>query len=464
MTVDSLLNRAFDKLYKPLVVVAVILLAAQLARRPSPFLLLLFVAGLGGLLLLRRPELGLVGVLVSALIVPFSIATGTYTSLHAAVLLIPLLVAVWLLDMVRRRDVRLVPSPTNAPLIIFCLVAILAFVAGNLPWNYFASTAPMPAQLGGLAVFLLSAAAFLLAGNQITDLRWLERLTWLFIVLGGLYVAGRLLPPLGAVVFRFYQYGATGSLFWVWLVALAGGQALFNRSLGQRWRAALMLLVIVTLAIGWQNRGWASGWLPEAVALLALLWLYSPRVGLAATCLGAGYVFFIRPELPPDLVAGDQYSIFTRRVAWQIILGQVLPNNPLLGLGPANYYHYTPLYPILGWYVRFNSHNQYVDIIAQTGLLGIAAFVWLMAAIARLGWHLRQEAAEGFPRAYVCACLAGLAGSLAAGMLADWFLPFVYNIGFAGFRASMLGWMWLGGMVAVRKMAHRGNTFSSSEH
>ena len=91
-------------------------------------------------------------------------------------------------------------------------------------------------------------------------------------------------------------------------------------------------------------------------------------------------------------------------------------------------------------------------------------FVCSHACVARLGWHLRQEAAEGFPRAYVCACLAGLAGSLAAGMLADWFLPFVYNIGFAGFRASMLGWMWLGGMVAVRKMAHRGNTFSSSEH
>ena len=56
---------------------------------------------------------------------------------------------------------------------------------------------------------------------------------------------------------------------------------------------------------------------------------------------------------------------------------------------------------------------------------------------------------SGFEQAYVNACLAGLAGSLAAGTRGDWFLPFVYNIGIAGFRASVLGWLFLGGLVAV---------------
>ncbi len=44
---------------------------------------------------------------------------------------------------------------------------------------------------------------------------------------------------------------------------------------------------------------------------------------------------------------------------------------------------------------------------------------------------------------------AGLAGTLAAGMLADWVLPFVYNIGLTGFRASALGWLFLGGLVTM---------------
>ena len=42
-----------------------------------------------------------------------------------------------------------------------------------------------------------------------------------------------------------------------------------------------------------------------------------------------------------------------------------------------------------------------------------------------------------------------LAGTLVAMMLADWFLPFVYNVGFAGFRTSVVAWMFLGGLVAL---------------
>jgi len=41
-------------------------------------------------------------------------------------------------------------------------------------------------------------------------------------------------------------------------------------------------------------------------------------------------------------------------------------------------------------------------------------------------------------------------------MLADWFLPFVYNIGFAGFRTSALAWMFLGGLVALGAASRHG--------
>jgi hypothetical protein len=32
-------------------------------------------------------------------------------------------------------------------------------------------------------------------------------------------------------------------------------------------------------------------------------------------------------------------------------------------------------------------------------------------------------------------------------------LPFVYNIGLAGFRASVLGWLFLGGLVSLEQMS-----------
>ena len=72
--------------------------------------------------------------------------------------------------------------------------------------------------------------------------------------------------------------------------------------------------------------------------------------------------------------------------------------------------------------------------------------------LAEWGGNYNSRVPEGFAKAYVYGALGGLAGMLVAGMLGDWVLPFVYNIGFAGFRASVLGWIFLGGLVALEQM------------
>ncbi len=43
---------------------------------------------------------------------------------------------------------------------------------------------------------------------------------------------------------------------------------------------------------------------------------------------------------------------------------------------------------------EFNSHNNYVDIVAQIGLLGLAAFLWFFWEAGKLGWHLRSIVTE----------------------------------------------------------------------
>ena len=443
-----------QQLLKPAAAVAVLLAAAYYGPRASMSQLILFVGAGAGLILLQVPELGLLAMPISALVVPFSIGTGTDTSLNLPILLVPALLGVWVANMYRRRAMRLVPSRINLPVLFFAISAGLSFLAGNVPWDYFASTASLRSQLGGLAIFVFSAALLLIVGNLIRDSRWLEWITWSFLALGGVYIISRVVPGLGWLTAR-YSDGSTGSLFWVWLVALAAGQSLFNKSLRTAMRVGLAALVVATLYLGFAYRSWESGWIPAVAALLVLLWLYSWRVGALATAAGAFGVFVLRPGLISSILSVESYSLSTRFMAWQIVLGDILPLNPILGLGPANYHFYTPLFTIAGYYVEFNSHNQYVDILAQTGIVGLVMFVWLVAAIALLGWKLRRVARTGFERAYVNACLAGLAGSLVAGMLGDWFLPFVYNIGIAGFRASVLGWLFLGGLVVVENMAGR---------
>ena len=47
---------------------------------------------------------------------------------------------------------------------------------------------------------------------------------------------------------------------------------------------------------------------------------------------------------------------------------------------------------------------------------------------------------------------------LVAGMLGDWVVPFVYNIGLSGMRASVLGWLFLGGIIALEQANLRKET------
>jgi O-antigen ligase len=195
------------------------------------------------------------------------------------------------------------------------------------------------------------------------------------------------------------------------------------------------------------NYGWKSGWVPAFAAVGATVFLVSWRMGVLCALLA----IFPAARLVPELLSSDAYSISTRLDAL-LILAEIIRISPILGFGFGNYYWYTPLFRIRGWTVSFNSHNNYVDIAAQTGLLGLGFFLWFFGEAFYLGLRLRNAVPEGFARAYVYGSLGGLIGTLVAATLGDWVLPFVYNIGMGGFRTGVLVWLFIGGLVALEQM------------
>ncbi len=433
---------------RPLLVVGELLLIAALAFVASQrqlTLVLILPLGIGVVLaFLRWPSLGLLIASVAGLVVPFLGPSG----LNVTMILIGLLLGLWLLDMiVSQRQIQLVPSRTVWPLLTFLVVAVISFGVGQLPWLNFALHAPLGAQLGGLSIIVLSVGTFLLVANQMHDLRWLSWLSWAFLAIGGLSVLVRsVFPVLGLPSLGLFQ--PVGTVFYVWLVAMAFSHAIFNGDLHPGWRLALGGLVLVTLYIlfilKFEDK---SGWLSVFVCIAAIITARSWRAGLALVPVAALSALYLWSRL----VGTDEYSISTRFDAW-LIMGQIIKINPFLGLGFANYYWYTPLFPIRGYAVSFNSHNNYVDIVAQMGLVGLICFLWLLWEIGWLGWQLRKQAPAGFAQAYVYGALGGLAGMVVAGMLGDWVLPFFYNLGLNGFRSSMLGWLFLGGLVSLEQM------------
>jgi O-antigen ligase len=132
--------------------------------------------------------------------------------------------------------------------------------------------------------------------------------------------------------------------------------------------------------------------------------------------------------------------------------------NPITGIGPAAYRPYgmtRPLFYEGAYWIepRLNTHNNYVDLFSQLGIVGLALFFWFMAEVSLLGWRLRKTFKDGFVGGYINSILAAWVGTLIIMALADWFLPFVYNIGFPGFQASILIWMLFGGLVTLEQIA-----------
>jgi len=404
----------------------------------------ILVGGIGTLLvLLKNINFGFILILLSGMFIPFTGPGGV----NAAVLTVAMLIGLWLMDMlIIKRYFQFIKSRTLLPVVIFLVLSVISFFMGQLPWFIFANQAPLDAQLGGFAIFVLSLLVMIATAHLIKDIKWLEIIVWFFIGLGTIYVFGRIfrLP-----VDRFYQFGFTaGSMFWTWLIALSFGQLIFNRGLKASVKGFLLIVVLATFYVAIvQAYDWKSGWLPPLAVIAVIIGLRHPRliylaipIGLVAT----GYLI-------SELIASDEYSWGTRVDAWIIVL-EISKASPLFGLGFANYYWYTPLFPIRGFRVSFNSHSQFVDLIAQVGILGFACFLWIFFEVGRLCWKLMYRLPDGFARSYSYGVFAGIIGTLVAAFLVDWVLPFVYNIGFSGFRASILPWIFMGGLISIEQM------------
>ena len=176
-----------------LVFVAILAISFALPFVSSPKRLILILGGILGLgivlIFLERPYVGIPLVIIASMLIPIDVGVSAGSRINAPMLLIILLAGLWFLDMfVRQRKMQFVSSRPLLPLVVFVIIVLLSFVMGQLPWFVFAQNAPLTAQLGGLALFLLSILAFFLVAQLIKDLRWLEWMTWLFLALGGIYV------------------------------------------------------------------------------------------------------------------------------------------------------------------------------------------------------------------------------------------------------------------------------------
>lgn len=438
------------------IVTITVLVSTLVAYWGSRRILLFIPALLGGiailLVLLRQINVGFILILLTGMFVPFAGPGG----INASVLMVAVLLTLWLMNMlVVKRHFYFIRSRVFLPVVLLIVISVIAFGMGQLPWFPFANQAPLDAQLGGFAIFILSLGLLLATAHLVKDIKWLEVIVWVFLGFGVLFVIGK---ALNLPVDLLYQQGFRGgSMFWTWLVAISFSQFVFNNKLRRSFRSLLLIVILITFYVAMVRQySWKSGWLPPFVVVAVILGLRYPRLFIVFIPVA----IIITVYLALDLIASDEYSWSTRIDAWRIVL-DISRESPLFGLGFSNYYWYTPLFPIRGWYVNFNSHSQFVDLIAQVGILGLICFIWIFFEVGKLSWRILTQLSDGFARSYAYGVLAGAVGTLMAAFLVDWVLPFVYNIGLNGFRASILPWIFFGGLVSIQQIyLENQNTYS----
>lgn len=430
------------------IILAVVLISTAAAYWGSRTILMALTAsvvGIAGFIaLLRYPNLGFILLFLGGMFVPFAGPGG----FNASILTVILMTGLWFMDMfVVKRRFEFVKSRPIRPAVYMLLVSIIAFAMGQIPWFVFANQAPLDAQIGGFAIYFFLVLSMIMTANVLKEIKWLKIIVWTFVGLGTIYVAGRVLQL--SIIDRIYTHGVyANSMFWMWLVALTLSQAIYNNHLGLRSRILLYGIVAMTFYVSLvlQN-DWKSGWVPSAVVAAALVgWKFRKVVPFTIP-----FVIMVAAYLAQDLISTDEYSWGTRVDAWLVVL-DISRVSPIIGLGFSNYYWYAKIFSIRGYSIKFNSHSQFVDIIAQVGILGLACFMWILFEVGRLAWRLMNQLPDGFAKAYAHGVFAAVLGSLMAAFLVDWLLPFAYNIGLEGVRASILPWIFFGGLIGVEQI------------
>jgi hypothetical protein len=405
------------------------------------------ILGIGGIIFASQRSLTIIRALpVIALAVPIALPTGTESKIPIVMALILMQCMLWIASM-SFRGWRLQPSPLNRPMLIFCVVMLLAFVWGFVwrdpilwIWNSF----PM-VQAASLICYFASIGAALLVGNFMTEERHLRWLMGCFVVFGALMVVKTSLKiPL--------EFLTVKGLWALWFVAPAWALAIGHPKLKWYWRATLVALV------GWcmfevmiRDSGWISGWAPSLVAIACITLFHSRKLFLAIlpvilVALALNWGFFIQ------VFEADQKEGSAERVGlWEKNLS-IVREHWLLGTGPAGYAVYNMTY--FAEDAR-STHNNYFDILAQFGTIGFVVWWWLALAGIFEGWHLIQRAPPGFLRTLALAATGGWIAALVSMMLGDWVLPFAYNQTIGGFQYTVFSWLFLGSLISIRTILQR---------
>lgn len=229
------------------------------------------------------------------------------------------------------------------------------------------------------------------------------------LALTAYYAVGLLRKRPAANEFRYFARVIAGGI-----VALMLAAALYLSFSRGAWLGAVAAIgAMIAFA---PRRLWIGIGL-MAIALAVLIGLSSAGLLPAAInerLADAGELFQFR-DVRGAAINDANYALIERLARWQAALN-MLTDQPWTGVGFGNYQAVYEQYRLLNWPTPLaHAHNIYLNLAAETGLPGLAAYVFLWAAIFGLTIQTSRRT-------------KGLQRALAVGLLGTWVYLSVHNL------------------------------------
>lgn len=426
------------------------IVSTLVVRMDVYFVVLAGIAIAAALILSRRFEFGL---LLYFLIAPFNrgnspAVLGAGASYDAGIMPSQMGLAVlsvfWAVSQFFGGGIRIVKTRLNAPFLAFFGVAIASIAAAGFIWDADVQRFDnqLLYQVSEVGIWALCAAAFFLTANSIKGKGWIAALYWPVVIVA-LYVS----------YFQFTRaempIRISHNVFIVAYAATLTTARLVFRKESMGVKLALGLLLALFLTAAFYNRVWVSGWLSTSLGVMVVLVLYSRRL-FAALAVAALFMLFIYPAYFHSIYDDSRHEGDLDRITmWGDAARMAGNTNPLLGIGPGDYMTYGRKYGS-SWYgenTYTTPHSNYPQMIAELGILGIAAFLWLLVAGVRTGY----DSIRGNPgqlKWFAAGATAIFASIAVTSLVGDYILPSRVNGGIWTFSTSVFPWLLLGAAVA----------------
>lgn len=193
--------------------------------------------------------------------------------------------------------------------------------------------------------------------------------------------------------------------------------ALLSSGLAQLIGLSLLCgLLLAALLMSW-SRG---AWLGFGAAGLVMLFAWPRRMWIGLACvlggllLGAtalqfnllpgaittrllGFTDFVQTfDVRGVDITPDNFAVIERLAHWQAAQ-EMARYHPVLGVGLGNYEPVYPAYRLVNWpYPLGHAHNIYLNMLAETGILGLSAYLTLWVVIFWQTWRATCVSVQPF--------------------------------------------------------------------